>query len=83
MRVRILARDVSLSLEQHRNTSILNVFPARIVEISDDRPAQSIVKLDAAGSALLARITRRSVHALGLRTGLQVYAQVKSVALLR
>lgn len=83
VRVRILARDVSLSLEQHRNTSILNVFPARIVEISDDRPAQSIVKLDAAGSALLARITRRSVHALGLRTGLQVYAQVKSVALLR
>lgn len=83
VRVRIIARDVSLSLEQHHNTSILNIFPARIVEISDDRPAQSTIKLDAAGSLLLARITRRSVHALGLRPGMQVYAQVKSVALLR
>jgi len=83
VRVRILARDVSLSLERHHNTSILNIFPARIVEIANDRPAQAIIKLDAAGAVLLARVTRRSVHNLDLRPGSEVYAQVKSVALLR
>ncbi len=83
VRVRILARDVSLSLARHNNTSILNVFPARIVAITDGRTAQAIVKLDASGVMLLARITRRSVHALGLRPGVEIFAQVKSVALLR
>ncbi len=83
VRVRILARDVSLSLERHNNTSILNVFPARIVAIMEGRAAQAVVKLDASGVALLARITRRSVHALGLQPGVEIFAQVKSVALLR
>ncbi|MHB8453376.1 MAG: molybdenum ABC transporter ATP-binding protein [Acidiferrobacterales bacterium] len=83
VRVRILARDVSLSLERHNNTSILNVFPARIVAIMEGRTAQAVVKLDASGVMLLARITRRSVHALGLQPGVEIFAQVKSVALLR
>ncbi|MHB8345662.1 MAG: molybdenum ABC transporter ATP-binding protein [Acidiferrobacterales bacterium] len=83
VRVRILARDVSLSLEHHRNTSILNIFPVRVLEITEDRPAQAIVRLDASGSVLLSRVTRRSVHALGLRPGAEIYAQIKSVALLR
>ncbi len=83
VRVRILARDVSLSLEHHRNTSILNIFPVRVLEVTEDRPAQAIVKLDASGALLLARVTRRSVHSLGLGPGAEIYAQVKSVALLR
>ncbi len=83
VRVRVLARDVSLSLEHHRNTSILNIFPAQVLEITEDRPAQAIVRLDAGGSVLLARVTRRSVHSLQLVPGAVMYAQVKSVALLR
>jgi molybdate transport system ATP-binding protein len=35
------------------------------------------------GSALLARLTRRSVSALGLRPGRAVHAQIKGAALLR
>jgi molybdate transport system ATP-binding protein len=34
-----------------------------------------------AGQALLARVTRKSCDQLGLRPGLTVYAQIKSVAL--
>jgi molybdate transport system ATP-binding protein len=39
------------------------------------------VRLDAGGSVLLARITRRSWHALALLPDSEVWAQVKAVAL--
>jgi molybdate transport system ATP-binding protein len=83
LRVRILARDVSLSLNAPQHSSILNILPARVVEIQADRPAQALIRLDAGGAVLLARITRKSVALLGLQPGHEVYAQVKSVALLR
>jgi molybdate transport system ATP-binding protein len=84
VRVRILARDVSLTLTPQTGTSILNILPARIVRISPDRhPAQILVWLEAGGTALCARITRRSADILGLHPGLAVWAQIKSVALLR
>lgn len=81
VRVRIQARDVTLSRSQPHDTSVLNVFPARITDIQTQNAAQVIVRLDAAGTPLLARITRRSCEALTLTPGLEVYAQVKSVAL--
>jgi len=81
-RVRILARDVSLSRTLHENTSILNIFPVTLTSLHADRPAQVLVGLEAAGVPLLARLTRKSWHELGLAVGQRVYAQVKSVALL-
>ncbi|HUX64891.1 molybdenum ABC transporter ATP-binding protein [Sulfuricella sp.] len=82
MRLRIHARDVSLALERHSDSSILNILPARVVEIADETPAHVVVRLDAGGVPLLARITRKSSALLGLRPGMAVFAQVKSVALL-
>ena len=82
MRLRIHARDISLALERHNDSSILNILPARVVEIADENPAQVVVRLDAGGVPLLARITRKSSALLGLRPGTAVFAQVKSVALL-
>jgi molybdate transport system ATP-binding protein len=82
LRLRIHARDVSLALEQPRRTSILNIFPARVAALAEDHPAQLMVRLDANGTPLLARITRKSASVLGLRPGMTVYAQVKSVALM-
>jgi molybdate transport system ATP-binding protein len=41
-----------------------------------------LVKLDVAGSALLARITQRSANKLQIKPGLELWAQIKSVALL-
>lgn len=82
VRVRIAARDVSLSLSAQTDTSILNVFPALVSELKEDGVAQVIVKLHINSVSLLARITTKSARALGLQKGMQVYAQVKSVALL-
>lgn len=83
VRVRILARDVSIALTRHSGTSILNTLPAVVTELADDaHPALALVKLDLGGSPLLARLTRRSAHGLGLAPGQLVYAQIKAVALI-
>jgi molybdate transport system ATP-binding protein len=82
VRVRILARDVSLALTRHAGTSILNILPAVVRELTEDgHPALSLVRLDVGGAPLLARLTRRSAHALGLVPGTLCHAQIKAVAL--
>ena len=82
LRLQILAKDVSLSLARHTDTSILNVLAARVAEIEADNSAQAIIQLDIGGTPLLARITRKSVAELHLQTGSEVFAQVKTVALI-
>ena len=82
LRLRIHARDVSLALNRHADSSILNILPARVEEIADENPAQVVVRLEAGGVPLLARITRKSCSVLGLQAGMAAFAQVKSVALL-
>ncbi len=82
-RVRILARDVSLVLEPPSRTSILNIFPATVRQISREGPAQSMVRLAVGGVPILARVTEKSRVALALREGQSLFAQVKSVALER
>ncbi len=82
VRVRILARDISIALEPHADNSILNVLPAAVEQLADDtHPALALVRLDAGGAPLVARITRRSAAKLELRPGQQVWAQIKAVAL--
>ena len=82
VRLRIAARDVSLTMERQSGTSILNIFPATIDEINPTGGAQVTVRLLAGGVPLLSRVTRKSAALLGLEPGKKVYAQVKSVALL-
>ena len=82
VRLRILARDVSLTLAQQTDTSILNIFPARVEELIEENPAQMTVRLDAVGVPVLSRITRKSAETLELIPGKEVYVQVKTVALL-
>ena len=95
--VRVMARDVSLTLARHPDTSILNILPATVLELADDAPGQVMVRLAVGaappagagrdggaakrGSVLLARVSQRSAHALGLRPGLAVQAQIKAAAL--
>lgn len=81
VRLRVLARDVSLARTRAADSSILNLLPARITQLADDGPGQVLVALDASGTLLLARITRRSCQTLALAVGDAVYAQVKGVAL--
>ena len=80
LRVRVAARDVSLALARPSQTSILNLLPAHVIELADDAPGQVLVRLALEDTVLLARITRKSAHALNLQPGVGVVAQVKSVA---
>lgn len=81
-RIRVAARDVSLTLEKQSNTSILNIFNAIIEDISDEGNAQVTVRLRIGDTPMLSRITRKSATLLQLEPGKQVYAQAKTVALL-
>ena len=82
VRVRVLARDVSIACERPTLSTIQNVLPARIVELAhDDAEGQARVRLQLGESALIARVTQRSVIDLSLQPGQSVWVQVKSVAL--
>jgi molybdate transport system ATP-binding protein len=83
LRLRILARDVSVALARPQDSSVLNQLQATVAAAwPASTPAHVIVKLDAGGTAILARITRRSYDHLRLDIGQPVWAQVKAVALL-
>jgi molybdate transport system ATP-binding protein len=89
VRLRVLARDVSLSHGPFEASSIQNQLPALVEAIAEDaqHPAQALVRLrtlvdEGEGAALLARVTRRAAHALELVPGRRVWAMVKSVALM-
>lgn len=82
VRLRIAARDVSLTLERQTDTSILNIFPATVEEISAEGEAQVMVRLLAGGVPVLSRVTRKSAALLELQVGQSMYVQAKSVALL-
>jgi molybdate transport system ATP-binding protein len=86
LRCRINASDVSLALNAHTDTSILNLLPATVAAVAAaDIPGHALVqlRLQGEGSLLLARITEHSRQALAIAPGLPVVAQVKSVAILR
>lgn len=78
-----LSRDVSIAILPPQRSSISNILSARIVETRDEGPDKVIVRMTVGDSqVLLSRITRRSHDLLGLVAGMDVYAQVKSVALM-
>ncbi len=97
VRVRVLARDVSLALHEPTASSIQNSLPCTVRTIAPGaHPSQVLVQLQlgalgapSAGAdvpavdapLLLARITARAAHQLGLQPGLALWAQVKSVGL--
>ncbi|MFL6877987.1 molybdenum ABC transporter ATP-binding protein [Pseudomonas marginalis] len=83
LRVKVQARDVSLSLQAGEHSSILNRLPVTVTqEIAADNSAHVLVRLDADGTPLLARITRFSRDQLQLRPGQALWAQIKAVAVL-
>ncbi|MBA1200557.1 molybdenum ABC transporter ATP-binding protein [Pseudomonas capeferrum] len=83
LRVKVQARDVSLSLTQDCASSILNRLPVRVKACrAAHNPAHVLISLEVSGNPLLARITRYSADQLGLQPGQALWAQIKSVALL-
>lgn len=82
MRIRIFAKDVSVSLCKPEKTSVLNILPAVVSDISNLGSGQVMLKLIINDLPLLSRITVKSLQDLDLKQGMPVFAQVKSVAVL-
>jgi molybdate transport system ATP-binding protein len=83
VRVRVFARDVSLSRQPPRKSSIQNVLPGKVDAIGEDEhPGLAIVRVRLGTSKLVARLTRRAVADLNLQPGQEIWLQVKSVALM-
>ncbi len=83
VRVRVLARDVSLATQEPAPSSIQNVLRATVDAIGDDEhPGLMLVRVRLGNDLLLAQLTRRSAAGIGIAPGRDVWVQVKSVALL-
>jgi molybdate transport system ATP-binding protein len=80
VRVRILARDVMLSLGPVERVSANNVLAAKVVATRAVDSVHVLVQLDVGGSALLALITQQSMQRLRIEPGTAVHALIKSVS---
>ncbi|MDQ3187836.1 MAG: molybdenum ABC transporter ATP-binding protein [Pseudomonadota bacterium] len=84
IRFRIHASDVSLAIHKAVQSSFLNLLACKAIELTNvNARGQVLVKLDMAGTPLIARITERSRKHLEIAPGRPLWAQIKSVALLR
>ena len=83
VRIKIMARDVSLSLQQAEQSSVLNLLPAQVLDwITVAEQAHVLVRVQVGGEQLMARITRYSFDRLNIQPGLSLWVQVKSMSLL-
>ena len=81
VRMRVLARDVSIATVAPTHSSIQNQLSAVIEAMAPDtHPSQVLVRLRVGPWAVLARITQKARSDLGLHLGQTVCVQVKSVA---
>ena len=80
IRIRILGKNVSLSLLQPENTSILNIFRARVIKFSKSSGPYVDVLLDI-GANLIAKVTKKSVYQMNLTAGADVFALIKAASI--
>lgn len=84
VRLQVFASDVSVALERPNKTSIINIIPASIISVSDMKEGfKRTLSLSMRSDTLMATVSEHSFDELALIPGTPVFAQVKSVALLR
>ncbi len=84
VRIRVLARDVSLAQAPHHDTSIVNILQGTLeTVIQDAHPAMVLSQVRVGDTLITARTTRRSLDHLNLREGDKAWVQIKSVAVVR
>lgn len=79
-RVRIMAKDVGLSLSAPQDSSLLNVLKVTIERIEVNEQS-ALLTLRLGEQTLFAQISLRSLRQLRLSAGMQVYALIKAMAL--
>jgi molybdate transport system ATP-binding protein len=80
IRLRVLAQDVLLSLQEPKGISAQNILPVTITAIRTGDGPGAAIALDAAGDAMLARVTSRAVAAMDLKPGQQLFAILKATS---
>jgi len=81
LRLRILARDIALSLKPIDQISVLNQLRADIISIEKgERDDLITVKLAKSKNSLRCKITKKSTAALKLKVGTKVVCLIKAVA---
>lgn len=83
LRVRIRASDVSLATTRSEGTSILNTLDVTVAGIERESAHSLLVRLEAGGTHILSRITRKSGENLAISPGMTLVAQIKSVSVRR
>ena len=81
-RLRVPARDVSICRQRPGDSSILNILPVTLEQVESSDGARVLLRLALGSQYLLARITRKSASELQLQPGDQLFAQIKSAALM-
>lgn len=82
VRMLIDASDVSVSLSQARDSSVLNVVPVTVKKVTSLTATQCQVDLSFNGAVISALLTHKSIEILAIETGQPVFAQIKAVALI-
>ena len=81
LRLQLLARDLILATAPPVAMSVRNQLRGTVTDLVPDPPHNVMVKLDAGGLPLLARITAAAARDLELRNGQQLWILVKAVSL--
>ena len=75
----IRAKDISISLNPIKNSSMLNCLKTKLVDTHEISGHQYLLKLEFENAYLIAFITKKSFVELNLTTGLELYASFKAV----
>ena len=78
--LRILARDVMISLSRPKNISALNILPVKVVSIKKGDGPGTILELVSGEDKILARITSHSAEALGISLNTSCFAIIESLS---
>lgn len=83
MRLRVLARDISIQLQAPQGSSVQNALACELQAIHQGLEAgQVLLSLRCGKAQFLARLTARAAHDLQLQPHMPVWALVKAVAVL-
>ena len=81
LRIRIPAQEVILANQKPQGLSALNLLEGQVEEIRAGEGPGAIVSIRTQAGVVLARVTRRSLQAMGLQPGSRCHAVIKTVAL--
>tara|TARA_R110002073_G_scaffold116174_11_gene254479 strand:- start:1969 stop:3039 length:1071 start_codon:yes stop_codon:yes gene_type:complete len=82
IRLHLAAKDISLTLHEAVETSVLNILPCVIDQLDPSTPdGQCLVHLHLGDHQIQAQLSAYSCAYLGLHPGQRVFAQIKAISL--